>query len=121
MAAMTTGELGTIAIADQLIWLRQRVPLADADIAASTGADVDRVRDWLERRDVPSGRVAMRLSELIAACEQLEVTMKPESLAEWLHASVPSLGGRTPAAVLADGGYEEILGIAEDFKYPPFS
>lgn len=121
MAATATTEFRTIALADQLIRLRQRVPLLNADIATATGVAATRVRDWLERVDAPSGQVAMRLSELIAACEQLEVTMKPDAIASWLHVPVASLDGCTPAAVLADGGYERIVAIAEDLKYPTFT
>ncbi|MHB8691355.1 MAG: hypothetical protein ACYDHH_08915 [Solirubrobacteraceae bacterium] len=119
MATATT--LGTIALADQLIHLRERIALTEADIVAVTGVDLQIVAGWLERRVVPTGEPAMRLSELIAACERLAVSTKPEFIPEWLRRPVPALDGRTPLQTLAAGGYEEIAAFAENLIYPTFS
>ncbi len=117
----TAAHSGTIALADQLIHLRERVPLAEVDIAEVTGADAATVAAWLERRVAPAGQHAVRLSELIAACERLAVSTKPEFIPQWLRRQVPSLGGQTPLHALASGGYEQIAGIAEDLIYPTFT
>ncbi len=117
----TASQTGTIALADQLIYLRERVPLAEADIAEVTGADAKTVAAWLDRRVAPAGQHAVRLSELIAACERLAVSTKPEFIPEWLRRQVPSLGGQTPLHTLASGGYEQIAGLAEDLIYPTFT
>ena len=117
----TAANPGTIALADQLIHLRERVPLTETDIAEVTGADAETVAAWLKRRVAPAGQHAMRLSELIAACERLAVSTKPEFIPEWLRRPVPSLGGETPLHTLASGGYEQIAGIAEDLIYPTFT
>ena len=117
----TAAQPGTIALADQLIHLRERVPLAAADIAEVTGADAETVAAWLERRVAPAGQHAVRLSELIAACERLAVSTQPEFIPQWLRREVPSLGGQTPLHTLASGGYEEIAGLAEDLIYPTFT
>ena len=117
----TAWKTGTIAVADQLIHLRVRVPLAESDIVEVTGADAETVAAWLERRVAPAGQHAVRLSELIAACERLAVSTKPEFIPEWLRREVPSLGGQTPLQTLASGGYEQIAGLAEDLIYPTFT
>jgi DNA-binding transcriptional regulator YiaG len=117
----TVSQTGTIALADQLIHLRERVPLAEADIAEVTGADAETVAAWLDRQVAPAGQHAVRLSELIAACERLAVSTKPEFIPEWLRRQVPSLGGQTPLHTLASGGYEQIAGLAEDLIYPTFT
>lgn len=121
VATATANSTGTIALADQLIHLRERVPLSEADIAAATGVDKQTVEDWLARRLAPDGRQAARLNELIAAVERLEITTKPEAIARWLRRKVPALGGKTPLQTLAAGGYEQIAAIAEDFIYPTFT
>jgi predicted transcriptional regulator len=121
VAATTTKSIGTIALADQLIRLRERVPLSPGDVAAATGADRPTVAAWLERSAVPTGEQAARLSELIAAVERLEVSTKPEAIPAWLNRKVPLLGDKTPLETLAAGGYEQIARVAEDFVYPTFT
>ena len=121
VATTAANSTATIALADQLIHLRERVPLPVADIATATGADQDTVEAWLARRAAPSGAPAARLTELIAAVERLEVTTKREAIADWLRRKVPALDGRTPLETLAAGGYERIAGFAEDLISPPFT
>ena len=121
VATTAANSTATIALADQLIHLRERVPLPVADIATATGADQGTVEEWLARRAAPSGAPAARLTELIAAVERLEVTTKREAIADWLGRKVPSLDGRTPLETLAAGGYERIAGFAEDLISPPFT
>jgi hypothetical protein len=121
MATSAANSLGTIALADQLINVRERVPISRQDVATATGADEPTIDAWLERRAAPVGLQAVRLSELIAAVERLEVTTKREVIPDWLRRSVPALNGRTPLETLAAGGYETIAGFAEDLICPPFS
>jgi Protein of unknown function (DUF2384) len=117
----TAANTGTIALADQLIHLRERVPLSEADVMAATGADRATVGAWLEPRVAPAGEQAVRLSELVAAVERLEITTKPDAIPDWLRREVPALGGKTPLQTLAGGGYERIAGFAEDLIYPTFT
>ena len=121
MATSAATDIGTIALADQLKHLRERVPLSEHDVAAATGADEVTVSGWLERSIVPTGQPAMRLSELIAACERLEISTKPDVIPDWLNRPVPMLGGHTPLEAIASGGYERVAAIAEDFIYPSFT
>ncbi|MBV9193914.1 MAG: hypothetical protein JO168_07180 [Solirubrobacterales bacterium] len=121
MASTAPSAIGTIALADQLRFLRERVPLSDADVTAATGADEETALAWLERRVAPAGEQAARLSELIAACERLEVSSRPDAIPDWLNRTVPVLGGRTPLAAIAAGDYELVAGIAEDLIDPPFT
>jgi len=121
VATTAANSTGTIALADQLIHLCERVPLSVADIVAGTGADERTVEAWLARQAAPSGAPATRLTELIAAVERLEVTTKREAIADWLRREVPALDSRTPLETIAAGGYERIAGFAEDLISPPFS
>ena len=121
MATSAAKDIGTIALADQLNHLRERVRLSEHDIAAATGADQVTVRGWLVRSIVPTENPAMRLSELIAACERLEISTKPDVIPDWLNRPVPILGGNTPLETIASGGYERVAAIAEDFIDPSFT
>ena len=49
------GPAPTIALADLLIALRERVPVSEAQIARATRADRATVAAWLERREAPGG------------------------------------------------------------------
>jgi len=121
MASTAQTTIGMIALADQLRFLRERVPLSAQDVETATGADAQTVTGWLQRRIAPAGEQAARLSELIAVCERLEVSTKREAIPDWLNRHVPMLGGNTPLGTLATGGYEQVAGIAEDLIDPPFT
>jgi hypothetical protein len=121
VATTAANSTATIALTDQLIHLRERVPVPVADVVAATGADQDTVEAWLARRAAPSGAPAARLSELIALVERLEVSTRREAIAGWLRRQVPILDGKTPLETLAGGGYERLARVAEDFIYPTFT
>lgn len=112
MTASTTTNVGTIALADQLNHLRERVPLSVGDVGRATGADETTVREWIERKSVPMGAHANRLAELIAVIDELAGTFKPESLPVWLNDTVPALDGEVPGDVIAAGGYERVMNLA---------
>ena len=87
----------TIALADLLIALRERVPLSEGQIAHGTGADAQTVRAWLERREAPGGVPAQRLTELVAFVEEMARNVRGETLAgEWLEDEVDFLSGANP-------------------------
>ena len=121
MATSTPTTIGTIAIADQLQHLRQRVPLSERDVARATGADEQTVRTWLGRTAAPEGVQANRLAELIAVVEEMAFNLKPESLPGWLASNVPALDGEAPADVLAAGGYERVMDLARGLSAGVFT
>jgi hypothetical protein len=108
MAIRAATTIGTIALADQLNHLRERVPLTESDIARATGAEPSRVRAWLAREEPPAGGDANRLTELMAVVEEMACTFRPESVSGWLNCEVPALDGGVPADVIAAGGYERL-------------
>jgi hypothetical protein len=70
------------------------------------------VRQWLERRAAPMGVEANRLTELISVVEEMALNIEPDGISEWLRGEVPALEGRTPADVIASGGYQRMIDIA---------
>jgi DNA-binding transcriptional regulator YiaG len=112
MARSPAANVGTIALADQLNRLRERVPLSALEVARATGADETTVREWFDRKAAPIGASASRLAELIAVVDEMALNVKADSIPPWLGHPVPALHGRAPADVIAGGGYEELMGLA---------
>ena len=112
MTATTAGTIGTIALADQLNRMRERVPLSEHDVARATGTDPATVQAWLGREAAPMGACANRLTELIAVIDEMAGTFKPESLPSWLNDAAPALDGQAPADAIAAGGYERVMDLA---------
>jgi hypothetical protein len=108
----TATNIGTIALADQLNHLRARVPLSEAIIARSTGADAITVHDWIERTHPPMGELVNRLAELMAVVEEMALNVSPDRIPDWLATPVEALDGETPADVIAGGGYQRVMNIA---------
>jgi DNA-binding transcriptional regulator YiaG len=121
VATAVSTNTSTIALADQLNHLRQRVPVSERDVTAATGADAATVSAWLERRAAPAGEQAARLNELIAVVDMLEESTRPEAIGPWLHREIPALKGRTPAAMIAAGGYEQVYEIAAELAAGVFT
>jgi hypothetical protein len=118
-SAATT--VGTIALADQLNHLRERVLLTESDIARATGAEPIWVRVWLAREQAPTGTCANRLTELMAVVEEMAGTFRPESISGWLNREVPALDGGIPADVIAAGGYEQVMNLAAGLSAGAFT
>jgi hypothetical protein len=104
--------MGTIALADQLNRLRERVPLSALEVARATGADETTVREWFDRKTVPIGASASRLAELIAVVDEMALNIKADSIPGWLGRQVPALDGRAPADAVAAGGYGQVMNLA---------
>jgi hypothetical protein len=111
-ATTATMTIGTIALADQLNRLRERVPLSEQDVARATGADLATVQAWLGREAAPMGAHANRLTELIAVIDEMAGTFKPESVPSWLSDTAPALAGQAPADLIAAGAYEQVMDLA---------
>jgi hypothetical protein len=89
MASTAETPIGMIALADQLRFPRERMPLTERDVSAATGADEGTIAAWLARRTAAAGEQAARLSELIAVCERLEVSTNRDAISDWLNRTVP--------------------------------
>jgi len=112
MTTSAAADVGSVALADQLSGLRERVPISEADVSRATGADQGTVRAWIHGEAAPTGMHANRVAELIAVIDEMAGTFKPESLATWLNDAVPALGGQAPADLIAAGRYERVMDLA---------
>jgi hypothetical protein len=86
------------------------IGLSASDIAHATGAAEQTVRSWAvgtrSPRDVMQWRLA-ELSELVSRADRLFRT----ELLVWVKRPVALLGNRTPLAVTASDGVEELFGL----------
>ena len=97
------------------------MPLSDREVALATGADEPTVAAWVQRETAPAGKAATRLAELIAVVETLEQVTRAQAIGPWLDREVPALDDRTPAAVIASGGYEQVYEIAAELAAGTFT
>src|SRR5437763_7661222 len=107
---MTTSDSpSTIAPADLLIGLLERVPMSEAQIARATQAGPETIQAWLRRRESPAGLEAQRLIELVAFVEDMARNIHAAVLVGWLDRDIDFLQGANPLDQLACGGYEQLI------------
>jgi hypothetical protein len=107
-----SGSPPTMAPADLLIGLLERVPMSERQIARATLADPATIKAWLRRRDAPVGLEAERLTELVAFVEEMARNIRGDALPEWLDRDSPFLVGGNPLDELPAGGYEPLIQLA---------
>jgi hypothetical protein len=116
------GPAPTIALADLLIALRERVPMSEAQIARATRADRATVAAWLERREAPGGLHAQRLTELVAFVQEMARNVHGETLAGWwLDGQVDVLDGANPLDEIAGSRYERMIQYARGISHGVFT
>ena len=122
MVMTATASVPTMAPADLLIGLRERVPMSEAQVARGTSAETETVRAWLERREAPGAVHGQRLTELVAFVEEMARNLRGEALAEsWLDGSVDVLSGANPLDEIAAGRYERMMQYALGLSYGVFT
>ena len=117
----TPGSPPTMAPADLLIGLLERVPISEAQIARATQAEPETIQAWLRRREAPAGLEAQRLIELVAFVEEMARNIRAAALVEWLDRDIDFLQGANPLDELADGGYERLIQLALGLTYGVFT
>jgi hypothetical protein len=118
---MTLGSPPTMAPADLLIGLLERVPMSEAQIARATQAEPETIQAWLRRREAAAGLEAQRLTELVAFVEEMARNIRAGALAEWLDSDIDFLNGRNPLDELAAGGYERLIQLALGLTHSMFT
>jgi hypothetical protein len=120
-AMTTTGSAPSMATADLLGGLLERVPMSEAQIARATLAGPTTVQAWLRRREAAVGLESQRLTELVAFVEEMARNMRWEALPDWLDRDIPFLDGGNPLDELAAGGYERLIQLALGLTHSVFT
>ena len=115
------GPAPTIALADLLIALRERVPMSEPQIVRATRADRATVEAWLERREAPDGLHAQRLTELVAFVQEMARNVRGDALVGWLDGAVDVLDGANPLDELAEGRYKAMIDYALGLSHGVFT
>ncbi len=116
------GSPPTMALADLLIGLLERVPMTEVQIARATRAEPATIRRWLQRRKAPAGLEAQRLTELVAFVQELALNLHGETLAGWwLDGQVDVLDGANPLDEIAGGRYERMIQYARGISHGVFT
>jgi hypothetical protein len=109
----TPGFPTSMATADLLRGLFERVPMSEAQIARATLADPATIQAWLRRPEPPAGLEAQRLIELVAFVLEMARNLDGETLAGWwLDGNVDFLSGANPLDEIAAGHYEQMMQYA---------
>jgi hypothetical protein len=117
-----SGFTATMATADLLIGLLDRVPMSEAQIARATLADPATIQAWLRRREPPAGVEAQRVTELAAFVAEMARNLKGETLAGWwLDGNVDFLSGANPLDEIAAGHYEQMIQYALGISHGVFT
>ncbi len=115
------GSPPTMAPADLLIGLLERVPMTEAQIARATLAGPTTIQAWLRRRETPTGMEAQRLTELVAFVEEMARNIRGEALGGWLDGTVDFLSGANPLDEIAAGRYDRMIDFARGLSYGVFT
>lgn len=116
-----SGSPPTMATADLLIGLLERVPISEAQIARATLAEPATIQAWVRRREAPAGLEAQRLTELVALVEEMARNIRAAALVEWLDGDIESLHGANPLDELAGGCYERLIQLALGLTHGVFT
>ena len=113
----------TMAPADLLIGLLERVPMSEAQIARATQAEPETIQAWLRRREAPAGLEAQRLIELVVFTveRRWRATFAATPSPSWLDSDIDVLTGGNPLDELAAGGYERLIQLALGLTHSVFT
>jgi hypothetical protein len=115
------GSAPTIALADLLIALRERVHMSEAQIARATLADPATVRAWLARREAPDGLHAQRLTELVAFVKEMARNVRGDAPGRVARRYGRLPRRRHPLDEIAEGRYKQMIDFALGLSYGVFT
>lgn len=85
------------------------VGVSMTDIARATGVRERQVQYWLAGQSKPRDESRDRLVDIAYIARLLSETYKPEGVEIWFHARNPTLDGRRPIDLLAEGDVQPVV------------
>jgi hypothetical protein len=79
-------------------------------IARAVNADESTLYRWRQGQ-VPTAVYLSRLERLDDLAREIQRTMRPDAIDDWLDRSIPALGGETPRGMILKGRSETVLGM----------
>jgi transcriptional regulator with XRE-family HTH domain len=99
-------------------YLRRETGLTEADLADATGASTRTVRRWLAAEPETAERgphSAQQIDDLRTIVEELEDSLTPKGIRQWLRARNRYLKGARPIDELRAGEFERVHEAARAF------
>src|SRR5687768_1559172 len=88
-------------------FLRRKMGLTEADLADGTGASTRTVRRWIVTTR-PQARYAQRIDDLKTVVDELQDSMTPKGIRQWLRARNRYLDDARPIDLLRDGQFDRV-------------
>jgi hypothetical protein len=79
-------------------------------IARAVNADESTLYRWRQGQS-PTAVYLSRLERLDDLVREIQRTMRPEAIHDWLDRSISALGGETPRGMILEGRSETVLGM----------
>ncbi len=106
----------TNAIARMLTAMEEKAALTGVDVANVLDTNVATVSRWRNGKAYPQPRFEELLLQLEYVVEQLSDIYTPIEARLWLLKPQKLLAGETPAKLLAQGKYKEVLGVLNQIR-----
>ena len=88
---------------------RRILGLSEREIAGAVGTDEATLAAW-RQGNWPNAGYLRRLQSLDALVREIEDTMRPEVVSDWMQRPLPAHEGATPHAMIVGGHIEPLLG-----------
>lgn len=100
--------MSATATLDQVQHLRHEIGLTEAELAEATGASPRTVRRWTNTGTDPQRAHSRQIDDLTAICGELQDSLTPKGIRQWLHARNRYLKGKRPIELLKEERFDEV-------------
>jgi transcriptional regulator with XRE-family HTH domain len=120
-----SGSLATMSLRtphtplERVRHLRHEIGLTETDLATATGASTRTVRRWTHALDDDLQRgpnYARQIDDLDAIVTELQDSLTPKGIQQWLWARNRYLKGKRPIEVLGEGRFDVVYEAAAAFR-----
>jgi transcriptional regulator with XRE-family HTH domain len=117
MSTITEGKSDTTLsdASSSVRHIRREIGLTEADLALATGTDARTARRWLAGEVSPQRRNKERIDDLRAIVEELEDSLTPKGIRQWLRARNRVLDGERPIERLGRRDFDAVYKAAQAF------
>jgi hypothetical protein len=102
--------MGTATALPGVELARSVLGLAYGEIARAVQADESTLYRWRQGQ-APTAVYMSRLERLDDLAHEIQRTMRPEAIEDWLDRAIPALSGKTPREMILKGRSETVLGM----------
>jgi transcriptional regulator with XRE-family HTH domain len=108
--------MSATATLDKVQHLRHDIGFTEAELAEATGASPRTVRRWTNAGTDPQRAHRDLIDDLSAIVGELQDSLTPKGIRQWLHARNRYLKGKRPIELLAEDRFDEVYEAATAFS-----